>query len=111
GKPHPMIDQTERTNRFLEEIKDPEVAVILLDFVLGYGSHPDPVNDMMEAFNKWKKLERRVPIVVHVCGTELDPQDYDSSIQTLRDLGIHVMPSNAQAARLAAHIATRKLID
>src|SRR5918997_2553347 len=39
GRPHPMIDPTIRKLRILEEVKDPEVGVILLDFVLGYGSH------------------------------------------------------------------------
>jgi succinyl-CoA synthetase alpha subunit len=110
GKPHPMIDQTERTQRFLCEIKDPNTAVILLDFVLGYGSHPDPVSDMEEAFLQWKNNERKIPIIAHVCGTQLDPQDYDSSIKRLIDHGIIVMPSNAQAARLAVLIALRKEI-
>ena len=111
GKPHPMIDQTERTNRFLEEIKDPEVAVILLDFVLGYGSHEDPVNDMREAFYKWKTLDHTIHIIAHVCGTELDPQDVKKSIALLNDLGIIVMPTNAQAAKLAALIVARGSIN
>jgi succinyl-CoA synthetase alpha subunit len=111
GKPHPMIDQTERTLRFLDEINDPKAAVILLDFVLGYGSHIDPIGDMKEAFKKWKYLQNTVPIVAHVCGTNLDPQNYTESIETLEDLGIYVMPTNAQAARLAALISIRGELD
>ncbi|MFX0085156.1 MAG: acyl-CoA synthetase FdrA [Candidatus Hodarchaeota archaeon] len=111
GKPHPMIDQTERTLRFLEEIKDQETAVILLDFVLGYGSQKDPVGDMKDAFKKWKSLHYSVPIVAHVCGTNLDPQNYTESVQILEDLGIYVMPTNAQAARLATLIAFRWELD
>ncbi len=106
GKPHPMIDQTERKKRFLTEINDPETAIILIDFVLGYGAHEDPIGDMEEAFTVWKALDRKIPIVAHVCGTELDPQDYLTSIQKLKNSGIIVMPSNAQAARLAALIIT-----
>ncbi len=108
GKPHPMIDQTERTQRFLKEINDPETAVILLDFVLGYGSHPDPVLDMEDAFLQWKKNDRFIPIVAHVCGTPLDPQDYNNSLNRLASHGIITMPTNAQAAKLAALIALKK---
>ena len=35
GKPHPMIDPTNRISRLIEEARDPEVAVIVMDFVLG----------------------------------------------------------------------------
>ncbi len=111
GKPHPMIDQTERTQRFLREIKDPETAVILLDFVLGYGSHPDPISDMEDAFMQWKKIDQKIPIIAHVCGTQLDPQDYNKSIERLTDHGVIVMPTNAQAARLAALIALREELN
>lgn len=41
GKPHPMIDPTNRISRLIEEARDPEVAVIVMDFVLGFGSHED----------------------------------------------------------------------
>ena len=107
SKPHPMIDQSERTKRFLDEIKDPETAVILMDFVLGYGSHPDPVSDMDDAFQAWKNSKRHIPIIAHVCGTPLDPQDYQKSLDKLNEYGVFVMPTNAQAARLAALIANR----
>jgi hypothetical protein len=111
GKPHPMIDQTERTQRFLEEIDDPETAVILLDFVLGYGSHSDPVLDMEDAFLQWKKKERHIPIIAHVCGTPLDPQEYEKSLNILTSHGIILMTTNAQAAKLAALIALRKKLS
>ncbi|MFX0122538.1 MAG: acyl-CoA synthetase FdrA [Candidatus Hodarchaeota archaeon] len=107
GKPHPMIDQTERTRRFLEEINDPQTAVILMDFLLGWGSHEDPVTDMQEAFFTWNSLDRKIPIIAHVCGTELDPQDLNKSISKLTSNGVYVMPTNAQAARLATSIVIR----
>ncbi len=107
GKPHPMIDQSERTKRFLEEIRNPETAVILLDFVLGYGSHIDPVGDMQDAFREWKNMETYIPIIAHICGTPLDPQDYSKSLELLEKLGIITMPTNAQAAKLAAMIVKK----
>jgi FdrA protein len=45
GKPHPMIDATERRKRILAEAEDPEVANLLLDFILGNIASPDPVGD------------------------------------------------------------------
>ena len=42
GRPHPMIDPGVRNERILREAADPETAVILLDVVLGYGSHENP---------------------------------------------------------------------
>ena len=47
GRPHPMIDLRLRNERMLEEAADPQVAVILLDVVLGYGSHPDPAGEIV----------------------------------------------------------------
>jgi FdrA protein len=39
----PMMDNEHRIRRLYEEARrDPEVAVIMLDIVIGYGSHPDP---------------------------------------------------------------------
>ncbi len=42
GRLHPMIDPALRNRRIVEEARDPATAVILLDYVLGYGAHPDP---------------------------------------------------------------------
>ena len=46
GRLHPMMDNTLRIQRLHQEAEDPEVAVILLDVVLGYGSHPDPASEL-----------------------------------------------------------------
>ena len=49
GRPHPMIDNDLRIRRLLQEARDPEVAVIILDVVLGYGAHPDPASELGKA--------------------------------------------------------------
>ncbi|MGH6903624.1 MAG: acyl-CoA synthetase FdrA, partial [Geminicoccaceae bacterium] len=46
GRPHPMIDQTLRRERILEEVADPETAVLLFDVVLGHGAHADPASEL-----------------------------------------------------------------
>ena len=42
GRLHPMMDNDLCIRRLEVEADDPQVAVILLDVVLGYGAHPDP---------------------------------------------------------------------
>ena len=46
GRLHPMMDNELRIRRLYEEAKDPEVAVIMLDVVIGYGSHPNPSSEI-----------------------------------------------------------------
>src|SRR5262249_58147858 len=46
GRPHPMIDFRLRNERIAAAADDPATAVILLDVVLGYGSHPDPASEL-----------------------------------------------------------------
>ena len=108
GRPHPMIDHRLRNERILKEAADPEVAAILLDVVLGYGSHHDPAGEMAQVIQKAKSLAdkagRHLAVVGFVCGTSLDPQDLSKQEATLRDAGVTLAESNAQAVRLAATV-------
>lgn len=74
GKPHPMIDPTNRISRLLQEARDPEVCVIVMDFVLGFGSHEDPVGVMIEAIAEAKAIAaadgRPLEILGYVLGTD-----------------------------------------
>jgi FdrA protein len=111
GRPHPMIDFSTRAQRLLQEAADPEVAVLLLDVVLGFGAHPDPagalVPDIRRARDIAAREGRTLPVVVHICGTEGDPQGLEKQRQTLLEAGAIIAPSNAAAATLAANIAGR----
>jgi FdrA protein len=112
GRPHPMIDQTLRKERILQEAADPEVAVILFDVVLGYGAHPDPARELAGALEQARALAgaagRRLALVGSVCGTAGDPQDLARQERVLREAGVLLAASNAQAVRLAAAIAARQ---
>jgi succinyl-CoA synthetase alpha subunit len=100
GRPHPMIDPSTRTDRFLTDI-DGTVAVVLVDVVLGYGSHLDPAGEVANSVKEVKgKLGIDFLAVASITGTKGDPQGLDESKKTLEDAGIVVMPSNAQAVRL-----------
>lgn len=111
GRPHPMIDGSLRRERLLQEARDPRTAVILFDLVLGDGAHPDPAGDLAPALAEARAIVRAqgrdLALVATICGTEADPQDYARQQAVLEGAGAVVMPSNAQAARLAALIASR----
>jgi succinyl-CoA synthetase alpha subunit len=107
GRPHPMIDLRLRNERMLEEAADPQVAVILLDVVLGYGSHPDPAAEIVPVLMKIKKKTRSPAIVASVCGTDEDPQGLERQEAALRDAGVLLTESNAAAARLAGAIVAK----
>ena len=100
GRPHPMLDSRARRARLAEEAADPETAVILLDFVLGYGAAADPAGDLTDAIAAAR--ERRIAVVASVCGTEGDPQGLRVQEALLREAGALVLPTNAAAARIAA---------
>jgi len=108
GRPHPMIDHRLRNERILKEAGDPEVAVILLDVVLGYGSHPDPASEMAPVIEKAKALAdeagRHLVVIGFVCGTTMDPQNLSKQEAALRNAGVILAESNAQAVRLAATV-------
>ena len=108
GKPHPMIDPVARVERLLQDAQDDEMAVVLMDFVLGYGSHKDPVGEMLPSIIEAKKtmMERGkyLSIIGYVCGTDKDPQGFTQSKKRLEEAGVIVMPSNAQAVKITGLI-------
>lgn len=111
GRPHPMIDHRLRNERLIKEAGDPEVAVILLDVVLGYGSHPDPAAELVPAIRTARDLAakagKHLAIVGFVCGTAADPQNLSGQETALREAGVTIAESNAQAVRMAASVALR----
>jgi FdrA protein len=109
GRPHPMIDPRLRSEKIAEAGEDPQVAVILLDIVLGYASHPDPAGALVPAIRAAKDAAERggrgLAVLASVCGTPGDPQGLSSQRSILADQGVRVEASNARAARLAGLVA------
>jgi FdrA protein len=109
GRPHPMIDATLRRERVAREGRDPAAALLLLDFILGAISSRNPVGDLLDAINRAKSgaLGRgdHLCIVASVCGTDDDAQGLEAQSQMLRDAGVLVFPSNAQAALFSREVA------
>jgi len=108
GRPHPMIDNDLRIRRLLQEARDPETAVILLDVVIGYGAHPDPAGELAQAVRQARAIAEQaggsLPVIASVTGAEGDPQRLSAQVQKLEAAGVVVCPSNAAAARLAAQV-------
>lgn len=111
GRPHPMIDVAARLESIAREANDPATAVIVLDVVLGYASHPDPAGALAPAIKEAKTRcaaeGRHLAVVASVCGTEGDPQQLSPQQAWLRDAGALVLPNHTMAARLAGQIASR----
>ena len=59
GRPHPMIDGTLRKQRILAESQDPEIAILLLDFILGYNASLDPAGELRDAIQYAGRIARR----------------------------------------------------
>lgn len=99
GRPHPMIEPAVRDDVLAETLRDPDVAVVLLDVVIGLGADEDPAGHVA------REVAGRGaggPIVIaSVTGTDGDPQGRLAQIEKLRAAGIHVAASNADAAELA----------
>jgi len=108
GKPHPMIDGTLRKRRILAESRDPQVAVLYLDFILGYNASMDPVGELLDAILEAKRvyLQRgaALTVVASVCGTEADPQDMNFQIKMLQEAGALVFRSNALASAACSEL-------
>jgi len=115
GRAHPMIDFSLRNLRILQEARDPETAVILIDVELGYGSNADPAGQLVPVIQKARRLAeeagRNLPFVASVVGTDGDFQGLSRQLKALSDAGVLVMPSNAQATKLSALISSGKKVE
>jgi FdrA protein len=105
GRPHPMLDPSARLAHLHRSAEDPEVTVILLDVVLGHGSHPDPASVLAPAMATARRRQVPLSIVVSLVGTPDDPQGLDRQASMFVDAGAYVYLSNAEAARHAAALA------
>jgi len=101
GKPHPMIDGTMRRQRIITESHDPQMAILYLDFILGYNASMDPVGELVDAIDKAKSVCKQrggsLTVVASICGTGDDPQDLTFQMKMLQDSGVLVYDSNAKA--------------
>ena len=100
GRPHPMLEPSVRSNHLEQAIADPEIGVILLDVVLGYGAHPDPAGAVADTLNAAQNNPRPL-VVASLCGVQGDPQSYQQQRQLLERAGVEIFTSTARACEFA----------
>lgn len=115
GRPHPMIDPEIRIQKIKEYAHDPAVGVILLDDVLGYGTHEDMANALVPTIMEAQAIalteNRELAFVATVVGTDHDPQQLGTQQVILEKAGIKVLPSNAQAVKYALALIGKQVTE
>ena len=103
-----MIDNSLRVERIADEAADPSCAVLMLDVVLGYGSHGNPASVLAPAVERARARAaadgRDLAVVVSLVGSQSDPQDRDATAQALVAAGASVHLSNSAATRAAVDL-------
>lgn len=112
GRPHPAIDPSIRKPAILREAMEPEVAVIVLDFILTPPGHMDPtgyvLDDIKMAQQMADKAGRHIIFVASVLGTTADLQDKHKQEKQLAEAGVIVCQTNYRAAVLASEMIKKK---
>lgn len=114
GRPHPMIDPALRNQLITQLATTPDVRVLLLDEVIGYGATDDPASSLAQAYQQaCAGRERHQPLfaIATVTGTEQDPQCRSIQIATLEDAGITVVSTLPEAVLLASELVNAPLPD
>ncbi|WP_314067317.1 acyl-CoA synthetase FdrA, partial [uncultured Vagococcus sp.] len=105
GRPHPMIDPEVRVTELNKVLKQPEVGVVMLDIVLGYGAHEDMATALAEPIKalkaKLQEQNRDVVFVGVIVGTDADKQGYESQVEILEEAGVVMCQNNVQMVRTA----------
>ncbi len=91
----------------------PEVGVVLLDLVLGKGSHENPAEPLATAVKEARRIAarqgRQVAFLASIVGTIRDPQDLAAQRAQLEEAGIGIFSTNADVARYAALLVRSEL--
>ncbi len=104
GRLHPMMDNTLRIKRLQQEAAESDVGVLLLDVVLGEGSHPDPASELAPAIAS-AIAEHNIEAGVLLVGTEADPQDVARQREQFEGVGATVFDNTVDlVASLAQSI-------
>ncbi|MCC8190379.1 MAG: hypothetical protein LIP77_07040 [Planctomycetes bacterium] len=106
GRPHPMMAPDLKMDRLVAALVDPSVSVVLMDMVIGFGSHPEQGRLAVEALARADResngRSRETVVVASVCGTDKDVPSLSTEWDALSRAGVTVLGSNAAAARYAA---------
>ena len=87
GRLHPMMDNDLRLRRLRQEAADGDVGLILLDVVLGEGSHADPASEVAPLIAEAKASRPELEVVCLVVASADDLQDTAAQIAALESAG------------------------
>ncbi len=109
GRPHPLIDPRLRNAELVGQAGTGEVALFVLDVILGTGSHPDPAGALGPALAQARAASEaaggHVQFLASLCGTEDDSQGYARQRAALEASGVTVARSSSMAAAVAGRVA------
>lgn len=108
GKPHPMIDPSLRSERFLQEALDKDVSILIADIELGYGSNDRAAEILAKDIEDIFQIRSDLIVIVVICGSKQDYQNYSEKKQLFENIGAIVPPSNIEAIKLAIAILKEK---
>jgi FdrA protein len=103
-----MLDPAARVEHIRREADDPSTAVILLDVVLGHGSHPDPASILAPACADATRRSGGPAVVAYVLGTDADPQGLAGQRGRLAEAGCLLAPTGARAALMSTALSRRQ---
>jgi FdrA protein len=111
GRPHPLIDPRLRNAELVAQAATGNVALFLIDVVLGTAAHLDPAAALAPALEAARSAARAagadVRVLASLCGTADDPQGYERQRTALEAHGVVVARSSSAAATIAAQVAAR----
>jgi FdrA protein len=106
GRAHPIIDPRLRTSMLSDLRERDDVAVVLLDVVLGDLAHPDPAGALLPGIEALRSGSD-APVVATLVGARRDPQGLQTQTETLVEAGVLIFSSNAEAAHYAGSLVRR----
>lgn len=112
GRPHPMIDPSLRAEQVAIEAQDPSVLAIVMDFVLGYGAHEDPVGATLPHILQAKETAaaqgRELEIIAYVLGPDVDTPSRAAQIAALQQAGVTVTASSTATGETIRALAVKE---
>lgn len=109
GRAHPMIDPSLRLDQIAAASESAGDLVLLIDVVLGHAAEADPAQALVPALRTAAAHRAcagaQFDVVVSLCGTQNDPQQWGRQAEELAGAGALVFASNAQAVRHAVTLA------
>jgi FdrA protein len=100
----------------MQEARDPEVGVLIIDMVMGTNTLEDPasvyVPPIKSAIVTAKSEGRNLAVIIHICASEDDEKNnLRTQEQQFSDAGCLVFKTNEETAFMAAAILSNSSVN